>query len=103
MIGGPPCQAYSDAGRPRVDGVKAEGHRLYLYQEYSRIIKEHSPKIFVMENVQGLLSARVKGEKVSDWIKRELSMNGEYGVHSFVREVRDEREFLIEAARYGVP
>ena len=39
-------------------GIHKEDHRVYLYQEYC-VIKEHGPKVFVMENVQGLLSAMV--------------------------------------------
>ena len=103
LIGGPPCQAYSQAGRSRVGGIHKEDHRVYLYQEYLRIIKEHGPKVFVMENVQGLLSAMVGGEKVFDWMKRDLSMDGEYELHSFVREVKEDRDFMIEADRFGVP
>lgn len=103
LIGGPPCQAYSNAGRSRVGGIHKEDHRVYLYQEYLRIIKEHEPTVFVMENVQGLLSARVEGEKVFDWMKRDLAMEGEYVLHSFVREVKEDRDFMIEANRYGVP
>ena len=103
LIGGPPCQAYSNAGRSRVGGIHKEDHRVYLYQEYLRIIKEHSPNVFVMENVQGLLSAKVDGERVFDWMKRDLSMNGEYELHSFVREVDEDKDFMIEAQKFGVP
>lgn len=103
LIGGPPCQAYSNAGRSRVGGISKDDHRVYLYQEYLRIIKEHGPKVFVMENVQGLLSARVDGEKVFDWMKRDLSMDGEYELHSFVREIEEDRDFMIEAHHFGVP
>ena len=103
LIGGPPCQAYSNAGRSRVGGIHKGDHRVYLYQEYLRIIKEHSPNVFVMENVQGLLSAKVDGERVFDWMKRDLSMNGEYELHSFVREVDEDKDFMIEAQKFGVP
>jgi len=72
LIGGPPCQAYSMAGRSRVGGISDEDHRVYLYKEYLRIIAKHHPAVFVMENVKGLLSAKVNGEKVFDWIKDDL-------------------------------
>lgn len=59
LVGGPPCQAYSLAGRSRMMGrldfEKDERHLLYL--EYLRIISDHEPPIFVMENVKGLLRA----------------------------------------------
>lgn len=72
LIGGPPCQAYSLVGRSRVGGIDAKDHRVYLYQEYLRIIAKHHPAVFVMENVKGLLSAKVGEEKVFDWMLRDL-------------------------------
>ncbi|WP_224485411.1 DNA cytosine methyltransferase [Robertkochia aurantiaca] len=103
LIGGPPCQAYSNAGRSRVGGIHAEDHRVYLYKEYLRIIQEHHPAVFVMENVQGLLSASVNGEKVFDWMKNDLSCDGEYVLKSFVKEVEEDKDYLIKAEDYGVP
>lgn len=76
LIGGPPCQAYSVVGRSRVGGINEEDHRVYLYKEYLRIIAKHHPAVFVMENVKGLLSAKVGDEKVFDWILRDLKEPG---------------------------
>src|SRR5690606_26381981 len=64
LIGGPPCQACSNVGRSRVGGISEDDHRVYLYKEYLRVIAKHHPSVFVMENVKGLLSAKVNGEKV---------------------------------------
>lgn len=65
LIGGPPCQAYSTAGRSRNKGnkkyVPEEDKRHFLYRHYLRIIAKHRPAVFVMENVRGLLSAKVNG------------------------------------------
>lgn len=72
LIGGPPCQAFSLAGRSRVGGIDDEDHRVYLYKEYLRIIAVHHPTVFVMENVKGLLSAEVNEEKVFDWMLNDL-------------------------------
>lgn len=103
LIGGPPCQAYSNAGRSRVGGINPEDHRVYLYREYLRIIDVHRPTVFVMENVKGLLSAKVNGEKVFDWIKKDLELEGAYKIYSFVRNVEEDSDFLIKAEQYGVP
>ena len=77
LIGGPPCQAYSLVGRSRViggEGIKKyeedPRHRLYLH--YLRILAVHQPPIFVMENVKGLLSARVNKESIFDRILADL-------------------------------
>jgi DNA (cytosine-5)-methyltransferase 1 len=103
LIGGPPCQAYSNAGRSRVGGINKDDQRVYLYQEYLRILKKHSPAVFVMENVKGLLSAKVDGENVFDWMKKDLAINGKYKIHSFVKPVTEDRDFLIRSEEYGIP
>lgn len=103
LIGGPPCQAYSNVGRSRVGGINKDDHRVYLYHEYLRIIKKHKPAIFVMENVKGLLSAKVDEENVFDWMKKDLAINGKYKIHSFVKQVKEDRDFLIKSEKYGVP
>lgn len=103
LIGGPPCQAYSNAGRSRVGGINPEDHRVYLYKEYLRIIDVHRPSIFVMENVKGLLSAKVNGDKVFDWIKKDLELDGSYKIFSFVKNVKKDSDFLIKSELYGIP
>jgi DNA (cytosine-5)-methyltransferase 1 len=57
IIGGPPCQAYSFAGRSRDRNGMREDPRNYLYVQYGKFLKKYSPKLFVFENVTGLLSA----------------------------------------------
>lgn len=103
LIGGPPCQAYSNVGRSRVGGIDPDDHRVYLYREYLRIIQKHNPAVFVMENVQGLLSAKVGDEKVFDWMKQDLTVDGRYAIHSLVKPVEKDRDFLIEAENYVIP
>lgn len=103
LIGGPPCQAYSNAGRSRVGGIDPNDHRVYLYKEYLRIIKEHEPSVFVMENVSGLLSAKVNEEYIFGQILDDLECDGEYQIYSFVKEVESNRDYLIKAEKYGIP
>lgn len=57
IIGGPPCQAYSVIGRARMGEKVKEDKRNYLFRYYVEFLKEFQPKIFVFENVPGLLSA----------------------------------------------
>ena len=113
LIGGPPCQAFSLAGRSRVGGVHEGDHRVYLYKEYLRIIARHQPAVFVMENVKGLLSASLHGKKIFKWILRDLqrpssvfkdTLSAKYKVYSFVKsEVKDNRDYLIKSEEYGIP
>jgi site-specific DNA-cytosine methylase len=53
VVGGPPCQAYSLAGKRDVDDER--GH---LFEDYVSVVDALRPKFFVMENVKGLLSMR---------------------------------------------
>jgi DNA (cytosine-5)-methyltransferase 1 len=77
LIGGPPCQAYSLVGRSKIIGEKGikeyeADHRHFLYKEYLRIIAFHRPSVFVMENVKGLLSAKVNNDNMISRILRDL-------------------------------
>jgi DNA (cytosine-5)-methyltransferase 1 len=51
IVGGPPCQAYSTVGKRLIDDPRGQ-----LFQEYYRVLKEFNPKLFLFENVKGLLS-----------------------------------------------
>ena len=123
LLGGPPCQAFSLVGRSRVGGINENDNRVFLYKEYLRIIAEHQPSIFVMENVKGLLSAKVKGENVFDLIRRDLSnpasifknsKSKKYKIYSFVNEpdefkgngfpiYNDAKSFTIKSENFGIP
>ena len=56
IIGGPPCQAYSIVGRARKD--MESDPRNYLYKHYVKFLRKYQPKMFVFENVPGILSAK---------------------------------------------
>ena len=56
IIGGPPCQAWSEGGKRL--GLKDPRGRLFL--DYIRIVKDKEPKFFVIENVQGILEEKHK-------------------------------------------
>lgn len=120
LIGGPPCQAYSLVGRSRMmnnpEFEKDERH--FLYREYLKIIADHRPPVFVMENVKGLLSAKVQGEPVinrilTDLMDPEEALGGTgngtgYRLYSLSHEGEmtrdaDPRQFLVKAEEYGVP
>lgn len=58
IIGGPPCQAYSLAGRSRSETRMVGDQRNYLYRHYAEFLRRYQPAYFVFENVLGLLSAK---------------------------------------------
>ena len=114
LIGGPPCQAYSLAGRSRMRGLdpKAfeEDKRHFLYKEYLRIIRDFGPSVFVMENVKGILSSTHGGSRIFDQIVSDLSNPGNdlhYEIRSFVTggigAAVSHRDYILEAEKFGVP
>ncbi len=58
IIGGPPCQAYSLAGRAQDKNSMKDDYRNYLFESFVKIVDYYKPKIFVFENVPGILSAK---------------------------------------------
>ncbi|MCW5643004.1 MAG: DNA cytosine methyltransferase [Rhodoferax sp.] len=112
LIGGPPCQAYSLAGRARRanDANFEADEKHFLYREYLRILRVHAPPVFVMENVKGLLSSHHGGSPMFSRILRDLGAPARglgYDIRSLVR--RDDGfglmpvDFLIEGEQYGIP
>lgn len=65
LVGGPPCQAYSLVGRARDPYKKEHDPRNYLYQQYVKFLEKYRPKLFVFENVPGILTAG-KGKLFED-------------------------------------
>jgi len=65
IVGGPPCQAYSVAGRARMGKAVEEDPRNELYKYYVKFLERYHPKMFVFENVLGIISAK-RGEPMKD-------------------------------------
>lgn len=130
LTGGPPCQAYSIAGRGRnraVPGyVPEDDGRHYLYCKYLRVLARHWPSVFVMENVPGLLSASVGGVGIFEKMLEDLSDPAglstgarlerghayRYRLFSLVKQVEQDMygvpvdpasSFIIKSERYGIP
>ena len=125
LIGGPPCQAYSNAGmvgNRTKDGYAAEkDERSYLYKEYIRIIAKHHPALFVLENVPGMLSAKLNGKKIigsiiDGLINPSQSVHKDFGLHidspkykllslndTTTWKENDPRQYIVRCERIGLP
>lgn len=115
LIGGPPCQAYSLAGRSRLRGksekeIKAfeSDKRHLLYTEYLRIIQQFEPSIFVMENVKGMLNSTHGGNSIFERIMGDLRQPKDglrYEIRSLVVEGTElePRDYVIESENFGIP
>ena len=86
VIGGPPCQGFSNAGWRNPDDKRNQ-----LFKEFVHVVNEIRPEIFVMENVLGILSMR-KGEA----IKEIIASFEEIGYHV-------NTPFKLSAENFGVP
>jgi DNA (cytosine-5)-methyltransferase 1 len=89
ILGGPPCQAYSMAGRSADKDRKKHDLRNFLYRLYARFLIEFKPKMFVFENVPGLLSA--EGGKYYKNMKKYFRRIG-YSIE----------DRMVDASVYGV-
>ncbi|MDP2091165.1 MAG: DNA cytosine methyltransferase [Candidatus Gracilibacteria bacterium] len=86
IIGGPPCQSWSEAGAGR--GINDKRGQLFF--EYIRILKEKEPLFFLAENVSGILLPKHK-DAFQNILNEFKSLN--YNVSYF----------LLNANNYGVP
>ena len=95
IIGGPPCQAFSTVGRAQSpDGMNSDP-RNYLFENYLEILNHFKPKMFIFENVKGLLTARPKGVRIFDIIVGKMGKT--YNI------VSNPQMIPLNAADYGVP
>lgn len=85
IVGGPPCQAYSTVGKRLIDDPRGK-----LFQDYFRILQEFRPKLFVFENVKGLLS--IQGGNLIRQIRALFESVG------YTVQLK-----LLNAADYGAP
>jgi DNA (cytosine-5)-methyltransferase 1 len=95
IIGGPPCQAYSTLGRAKDQNGMQNDPRNYLFESYEKILTHFKPKIFVFENVTGLLSARLGSKKILDIILEKLGQ--EYNL------INNPNDMVLNSCDYGVP
>jgi DNA (cytosine-5)-methyltransferase 1 len=68
IIGGPPCQAYSIHGRAQDKDSMQNDYRNYLFESFVKVVDAFRPKVFVFENVTGMLSAKPGGVHVTERI-----------------------------------
>lgn len=131
LVGGPPCQAYSIAGRSRnqakEDYRPEDDERHFLYQEFLRVLGETGPPVFLLENVKGLVSATVENQLIFEQMLTDLrrpakalsdssdSNDLEYHVvpvirngpeqRSLLEEHKDPdlRRFVVKMEKFGIP
>ena len=96
VIGGPPCQAYSLAGRIRDENGMRDDYRNYLFESYVKVVNHYRPSFFVFENVQGMLSAMPDGTPIVEKVKKSFSDIGYETISDFSKA-------LFDLAEFGIP
>lgn len=97
ISGGPPCQAYSLAGRIRDKNGMKDDYRNFLFESYIKIVSHFKPKVILFENVEGILTSIPTGEKITDLIKKGFSDIG----YEIVDDLRNNA--LFDLSEFGVP
>lgn len=97
VIGGPPCQAYSVAGRVRDENGMKNDYRNYLFEHYLSVVNRYQPKLFVFENVPGILSATPEGIPITTLIREGFERIG----YEISNDLKNDAK--IDASLYGVP
>jgi DNA (cytosine-5)-methyltransferase 1 len=97
IIGGPPCQAYSVAGRIQDKNRMREDYRNYLFEYYLKVVERYQPKLFVFENVPGMLSAMPDGTPITELIRRDIEAKG----YEIINDIKGHA--LIDMSEFSVP
>ena len=118
LIGGPPCQAYSVARRPRNVNMgtrilKKDG-RIFLYEKYISALRKLEPMAFVLENVKGMLSFSLGEDMIFDKVENGLgSATRKNGYRLFALDQeegmldigtdQDLRNYVVRMENHGIP
>jgi DNA (cytosine-5)-methyltransferase 1 len=106
VCGGPPCQGYSGIGHRRTfDLDKREMPTNHLYKDMAKVVTTIAPKMFLFENVRGLLNSRwtqegEKGEIWNDVQKTFKNITVKVGKQEFQYQIGFK---LVFAKEFGVP
>lgn len=97
VIGGPPCQAYSVAGRIRDENGMHNDYRNFLFESYINVVSHFKPKACIFENVQGMLSAAPGGIAIKDRVTKAFDDAGYYISTNLKLDA------LFDTSEFGVP
>lgn len=97
VVGGPPCQAYSIAGRVRDKNGMQDDYRNFLFESYVSVVDKYKPKVFVFENVPGMLSAKPGDVLIIDRITEAFDKIG----YEITNDLKNKA--LLDSSEYGVP
>jgi len=93
VVGGPPCQGFSEANRQRL----IDDPRNHLYKYYVKAISKLCPKVFLMENVKGML--KVANQVVEDFESLQIEKGGKVYSYKVAYKILNSKDFSVAQAR----
>ncbi len=93
VVGGPPCQGFSEANRQRV----IDDPRNKLYKYFLKAVEKITPKIVVMENVKGML--KVADQVVEDYENLRIIKNGQQYSYKVKYQILNSQDFSVAQSR----
>lgn len=93
VVGGPPCQGFSEANRQRV----IDDPRNELYKYYVKAVENIAPKFVLMENVKGML--KVADQVVEDYEKLRIEKNGHIYTYNVKYKILNSQDFSVAQSR----
>lgn len=93
VVGGPPCQGFSEANRQRL----IDDPRNHLYKYYVKAVSKLCPKFFLMENVKGML--KVADQVVEDFEALQIEVEGQHYSYKVAYSVLNSKDFSVAQAR----
>ena len=105
LLGGPPCQPYSLAGRARDPLRMQNDGRHYLYKYYLQILERLQPDFFLYENVPGLFTAKAEGKEMFKMILNDFSsLNPPYEITPPLEKIyEDPCSYILDSADFSIP
>lgn len=113
LVGGPPCQAFSRAGKARRRGDAGyrieDDPRVQLYRQYLQVLRTHKPAVFVLENVPDLLKTKLDGRLFREELLEDLTGSGATRWHLYgccageVGPASNPEDLLVHADVLGLP
>ena len=96
LLAGIPCQTFSSAGKAQDKNAMKNDERNWLYKYFLKYLEVSRPKVFIIENVRGILSSKRNGINIFDDISRNIKKLGYNILH-------DKNRILLNTVNFFIP
>jgi len=96
LLAGIPCQTFSSVGKAQDKNAMKNDERNWLYKYFLKYLEISRPKVFIIENVRGILSSKRNGVNIFDDISKNVSKLG-------YKILDDKKKILLNAVNFSIP